>query len=167
MRELAGRERLHRTRVGVIGFCLGGGLRRAERAQAPVRRLRRQLRAGCPRNAAAVLRGSCPIVASYGRKDLPLRNAAAKLEAALTTAGVEHDVKEYPGASHSFLSRHHFGPFGPLVRVAGVGYHGPSAEDALGSASCASSTATPSAPERGPPSAGGGEDAGAAAAARG
>ncbi len=55
---------------------------------------------------------------------------AATLESALTRAGVRHDVKEYPEAGHSFLNRHDFGPGGALLRVAGVGYHGPSAEDA-------------------------------------
>lgn len=33
-------------------------------------------------------------------------------------------------AGHSFLNRHDFGPGGALLRVAGIGYHGPSAEDA-------------------------------------
>jgi carboxymethylenebutenolidase len=45
---------------------------------------------------------------------------------------VTHDVKEYPGAGHSFLNRPNLGPAAPLLRVAGVGYHGPSAEDAWG-----------------------------------
>ncbi len=58
------------------------------------------------------------------------RGTAGKLDAALERAGVAHDVQEYPGAGHSFLNRHDFGPGGALLRVAGVGYHGPSAEDA-------------------------------------
>ena len=82
-----------------------------------------------PKDLDATLAGACPMVASYGAKDRGIRGAAPKLEAALTRAGVVHDVKEYPDAGHSFLNRHHFGPFGPLIRVAGVGYHGPSAED--------------------------------------
>ena len=45
--------------------------------------------------------------------------------------GVEHDVKEYPDAGHSFLNRHNVGmPLTYLERIAGLSYHHPSAEDA-------------------------------------
>jgi carboxymethylenebutenolidase len=77
------------------------------------------------------LRGACPIVASYGRRDRRLRGDAERLEATLTELGVPHDVKEYPDAGHSFLNRINVGPlFVPLVRLAGFEYHHPSAEDA-------------------------------------
>ena len=35
-----------------------------------------------------------------------LRGAAARLDQALTTVGVEHDVKEYPDAGHGFINNH-------------------------------------------------------------
>ena len=59
-----------------------------------------------PKDAKAFFRGSCPVVGSYGGRDRTLRGAAGKLAAALETADVEHDVKEYPGAGHSFLNDH-------------------------------------------------------------
>ena len=54
----------------------------------------------------AFLRGSCPVVASYGGKDRTLRGAADRLDKALTAVGVEHDVKVYPGAGHGFINDH-------------------------------------------------------------
>jgi carboxymethylenebutenolidase len=85
-----------------------------------------------PKDLDGALRGACPVAASYGAKDRTLRGTAARLQAALERAGVEHDVKEYPDAGHSFLNRHDLGPGGALLRVAGIGYHEPSAEDAWG-----------------------------------
>ena len=59
-----------------------------------------------PRDAPALLRGACPVVGTYGGRDRMLPRAAAKLEAALAANGVEHDVVEYAGASHSLLNDH-------------------------------------------------------------
>jgi carboxymethylenebutenolidase len=83
---------------------------------------------------AIALRGACPIVGSFGRKDRTLRGAAQKLDRALEALGIDHDVKEYPDAGHSFLNDHRgvsarivFTALGPLL---GPGYHEPSAQDA-------------------------------------
>ncbi|MFB9384891.1 dienelactone hydrolase family protein [Pseudonocardia petroleophila] len=114
-------------RVGIIGFCLGGGfaLGAASRgfdAAAPnYGRL--------PRNAREILVGACPIVASYGGSDPTLRGAAGKLESLLTELDVVHDVREYPGAGHSFLSTVE-GPAASLMKVVGLGPHQPSADEA-------------------------------------
>lgn len=58
-----------------------------------------------------------------------LKRAAAKLEKALDRLGVEHDVKEFPGAGHAFLNEEDLGPaiLKPLMRVMGIG---PSSESA-------------------------------------
>jgi carboxymethylenebutenolidase len=89
-------------RTGIAGFCLGGAfaILMANRGFDVSAANYGQL----PRRLDAAAAGACPVVASYGGRDRSLKGAAAKLETALSAAGVEHDVKEYPEAGHSFLN---------------------------------------------------------------
>ena len=57
---------------------------------------------------------------------------ANKMDRSLTKLGIEHDVKEYPSAAHSFLNDTMTGPrpLQPLLRVTGFRPDPVAAEDA-------------------------------------
>ena len=104
----AGLDELERrvtgAKLGAIGFCFGGGMVWA------------LLDAGDPRLAAAIpFYGPAPaapdfsgntaaVLGVYAELDARVNASQATAEAALTAAGLEHEIKVYPGVDHAFFN---------------------------------------------------------------
>jgi carboxymethylenebutenolidase len=92
------------AKLGIIGFCFGGGM------------VWTMLDAGEPRLAAAIpFYGPAPsspdftgdkaaVLAIYAELDDRVNASRPAAQAALVAAGLEHEIKVYPGVDHAFFN---------------------------------------------------------------
>jgi carboxymethylenebutenolidase len=93
---------VHPHRIGAIGFCMGGGFAIAWACTDDRLKAIAPFYAANPRPIDAVQR-ACPVVGSYPEKDFTA-GAGRALDRALDRYGIDHDIKIYPGARHSFFA---------------------------------------------------------------
>jgi len=89
--------------TGVIGFCMGGGfaLLCATRDGFSVAAINY---GEVPKDAEAALAGACPVVGSFGGRDLMGTSHPERLQRALAVLQIPHDVEVYPGSGHRFMT---------------------------------------------------------------
>lgn len=101
-------------RTGVIGFCMGGSFALMYAVRAPLRAAA-TFYGNVPKTVDQ-LKGVCPVLGGFGGQDRIFAPQGLRLEKLLTEMSVEHDVKVYPDAGHSFMS-HHDGFMGVIGKL--------------------------------------------------
>lgn len=100
---LGAREDVDDARIGVVGFCMGGGftLMAAESGRFAV---------AAPYYGDVAedrdrYRELCPVVAGFGGKDRMFAPKGELLQAHCEALGIPHDVKIYEGVGHSYMNQ--------------------------------------------------------------
>jgi carboxymethylenebutenolidase len=92
------------SKLGVVGWCMGGGLSAYTAASgAPIRAA--VVFYGMPRDAEMVKDIRVPVLGLYGENDqgIPVERVHA-FERALSENDVTHEITIYPGAGHAFFN---------------------------------------------------------------
>ena len=109
------------SKVGVTGFCMGGGLTLATaiRPSSNADAVHVYYGGGMP-GAEQISTIKVPVMGSYGAEDRGIPPEQVNmLRETLTSAGIENDVKIYDGAGHGFFN-------------SGPSHHEPASQDSWG-----------------------------------
>jgi len=99
---LARQPEVDASRMGAIGFCMGGSFAVAWACTDARLKVIAPFYATNPR-PLDVVRRLCPVVGSYPASDFTARSGKA-LDAELDRFGIAHDIKVYPDTRHDFFN---------------------------------------------------------------
>ena len=91
------------ARIGVVGFCMGGGYALQLAATEKGLKAASSFYGSVPR-PFDVISNACPIMGSYPDKDFTTKGAL-ELEKVMDGTQIPHDIKIYENTKHSFFAR--------------------------------------------------------------
>jgi carboxymethylenebutenolidase len=101
-RKLAAHPQIDGGRIGITGFCMGGGFALFYAARGGVQ-VCAPYYGDTPKEADA-LRQVCPVIAGYGELDKSFAEQGRRLERHLQSLGIPHEVRIYPDVGHSYMN---------------------------------------------------------------
>ena len=102
---LKARKDVRASRIGSIGWCMGGKFSLLLAAEEPTLAAAVAYYGAPPTDAAMIAKIKAPVLGNYGELDKgPSPEQVKAFEAAMKTAGKSVDAKIYPGAGHAFAN---------------------------------------------------------------